>query len=121
MAASEALTPKQLDLLHAIRYEQVTWHNRNSRGITYRLWESESIYKVVTPLMNRIPERLFTRQMASGFTFIQRGYCEPEDIARVAWYGAADEQPPFVNPYPATDEIAERVIGDCLSSWWLDD
>lgn len=70
------LTPKQLDVLHAIGFEQVTWHAPAGRGTTYRLWDSETTYKVVTRLVQRIPENLFTRQMAPGFTYIQRGYCE---------------------------------------------
>lgn len=66
-------------------------------------------------------EMHLTRYAQGTVTLIERFDREPDDIARVAWYGAAGEQPPFVNPYPATPEIAEVVIGDALQSWWLGD
>lgn len=64
-------------------------------------------------------EMHLTRYLPGTVTLITRFDREEEDIARVAWYGRADEQPPFVNPYPAPPELAELVIGDALRAWWL--
>lgn len=64
-------------------------------------------------------EMHLTRYAQGTVTLIERFGRETEDIARVAWYGAAAEQPPFVNPYPATPEVVERVIGDALRTWWM--
>lgn len=64
-------------------------------------------------------EMHLTKYLPGTVTLITRSEREQEDIARIAWYGQADEQPPFVNPYPATNDIAAAVIGDCLKAWWL--
>lgn len=64
-------------------------------------------------------EMHLTKYLPGTVTLITRSEREAADIARVAWYGEADEQPPFVNPYPAPAEIVERVIGDALKAWWL--
>ena len=64
-------------------------------------------------------EMHLTKYLPGTVTVITRSEREEADIARVAWYGQADEQPPFVNPYPATADICEVVIEDCLRSWWL--
>lgn len=64
-------------------------------------------------------EMHLTRYLPGTVTLITRYNREKEDIARVAWFGKAEEQPPFVNPYPATPLLAELIIGDALRSWWL--
>lgn len=64
-------------------------------------------------------EMHLTRYAQGTVTLIERYDREAEDIARVAWFGEASEQPPFVNPYPATPEVARVVITEALASWWL--
>lgn len=64
-------------------------------------------------------EMHLTKYLQGTVTLITRHDREEQDIARVAWYGASDEQPPFVNPYPASDRQAYEVIGDALKAWWL--
>lgn len=64
-------------------------------------------------------EMHLTRYAQSTVTLIERFDREPEDIARVAWFGAPHEQPPFVQPYEATPEVVESVITDALKAWWL--
>lgn len=64
-------------------------------------------------------EMHLTKYLPGTVTLITRSEREEADIARVAWYGKADEQPPFVNPYPAPTELAQRIIGDALKAWWL--
>jgi len=64
-------------------------------------------------------EMHLTKYLPGTVTLITRSDREEQDIARVAWYGAADEQPPFVNPYEATFDVAERIIGNALNAWWL--
>jgi hypothetical protein len=59
-----------------------------------------------------------TRYAQGTVTLITRSDREEADIANVAWYGEPEDQPPFVNPYPATDEMCETVIGDALAAWW---
>lgn len=64
-------------------------------------------------------EMHLTKYLPGTVTLITRSEREEADIARVAWYGGAGDQPPFVNPYPATEVICERVLGDALNAWWL--
>jgi hypothetical protein len=64
-------------------------------------------------------EMHLTRYTQGTVTLITRHDREEQDIARVAWFGEPDEQPPFVNPYPPTLSLVETVIGDTLASWWL--
>lgn len=64
-------------------------------------------------------EMHLTKYLPGTVTLITRSDREEQDIARVAWYGQSNEQPPFVNPYPATAELAELIIGDALKTWWL--
>lgn len=64
-------------------------------------------------------EMHLTRYVQSSVTLIERFDRETADIARVAWYGAASEQPPFVNPYDARADLIERIVGDALKAWWL--
>lgn len=64
-------------------------------------------------------EMHLTKYLPGTVTLIYRHDREEQDIARVAWYGKADEQPPFVNPYPATPELAELIIQGALDAWWL--
>lgn len=64
-------------------------------------------------------EMHLTKYAQGTVTLIDRFGREEADIARVAWYGQADEQPPFVNPYAADTKTVELVIGDALRSWWL--
>lgn len=64
-------------------------------------------------------EMHLTRYAQGTVTLITRGDREPADIARVAWFGEPDAQPPFVNPYPATADMARTVIADALAAWWL--
>lgn len=66
-------------------------------------------------------EMHLTRYAQGTVTLIERVDREEADIARVAWYGEAHEQPPFVKPYHASREVAEMVIGDALATWWLPD
>lgn len=65
-------------------------------------------------------EMHLTRYEQGTVTLITRHDREEADIARVAWYGEAHEQPPFVNPYPASPSVVERVIADALAAWWMD-
>lgn len=64
-------------------------------------------------------EMHLTRYTQSTITLIDRFDREDADIARVAWFGSFHEQPPFVNPYPATPKVVEQIIGDALRTWWL--
>lgn len=64
-------------------------------------------------------EMHLTRYAQGTVTLIERFGREDEDIARVAWYGEAGDQPPFVNPYQATFDTAEMVIADALAAWWM--
>jgi hypothetical protein len=64
-------------------------------------------------------EMHLTRYLPGTITLIDRFDREPEDIAKVAWFGAADAQPPFVNPYPATPAVVETIVGDALRQWWM--
>lgn len=64
-------------------------------------------------------EMHLTKYHQGTVTLIERFGREAEDIARVAWFGGPDDQPPFVNPYPAALEVAERVIADALEAWWM--
>src|SRR5690606_6234880 len=57
-------------------------------------------------------EMHLTRYQQGTVTLIERFGREEADIARVAWFGEAHEQPPFVNPYAAASEMVETVIGD---------
>ena len=63
-------------------------------------------------------EMHLTRYAQGTVTLIERFGREESDIARVAWYGEPDAQPPFVNPYaPNSDEI-KRTIHSALDSWF---
>lgn len=64
-------------------------------------------------------EMHLTKYLPGTVTLITRTEREEADIARVAWYGGAGDQPPFVNPYPATPDLAELIIQSALDSWWL--
>lgn len=64
-------------------------------------------------------EMHLTRYAQGTVTLIERYDRETEDIARVAWYGESPDQPPFVNPYPATDEMVRVVISEAIATWWL--
>jgi hypothetical protein len=64
-------------------------------------------------------EMHLTRYAQGTVTLIERFDREEADIARVAWFGEAHEQPPFVNPYSASPEVIEMVIENALATWWL--
>lgn len=64
-------------------------------------------------------EMHLTRYAQGSVTLIERFDREEADIARVAWFGAPGDQPPFVNPYPATPDLVAAVIGHSLRTWWL--
>lgn len=64
-------------------------------------------------------EMHLTKYHQGTVTLITRSEREDDDIANIAWYGGADEQPPFVNPYPAEPVLVQRVIGDALDAWWF--
>lgn len=63
-------------------------------------------------------EMHLTRYLQGTVTVIERFGREEADIARVAWYGAAEEQPPFVNPYEPTPEQIERTLRLALDTWF---
>ena len=62
-------------------------------------------------------EMHLTRYVQGTVTLIERFDRETADRARVAWFGDLGAQPPFVNPYPASDEVVETVITDALRSY----
>ena len=63
-------------------------------------------------------EMHLTRYLQGTVTVIERYGREEEDVARVAWYGAKDEQPPFINPYPPTPELIDRTLQLALETWF---
>jgi hypothetical protein len=64
-------------------------------------------------------EMHLTRYAQGTVTLITRSEREEADIARVAWFGKPDEQPPFINPYPAHIGQCATIIGHALMAWWL--
>lgn len=64
-------------------------------------------------------EMHLTRYMQGTVTLIERYEREEADIARIAWYGGASDQPPFVNPYEPTEEQIERTLRLALDSWFV--
>lgn len=64
-------------------------------------------------------EMHLTRYAQSSITLIERTGREAADLANVAWYGEPGDQPPFVNPYEASDELVAAVVGDALKTWWF--
>lgn len=64
-------------------------------------------------------EMHLTRYLQGTVTLIERYGREEADMARVAWFGAAQDQPPFVNPYAASPDVTEKVITDALETWWM--
>lgn len=64
-------------------------------------------------------EMHLTRYLQGTVTLIERAEREAADIARVAWFGEASAQPPFVNPYEPTPQQVERTIGLALDTWFL--
>lgn len=63
-------------------------------------------------------EMHITRYMQGTVTMISRFDREEADLARVAWYGEPEDQPPFVNPRPAIAEEIHSTISMCLDTWW---
>lgn len=59
-----------------------------------------------------------TRYLQGTVTLITRTDREEEDLATVAWFGGRDDQPPFVNPRPASANECRMVIEDALRTWW---
>lgn len=64
-------------------------------------------------------EMHLTRYAQGTVTLIERTEREADDIARVAWYGDAASQPPFVNPHEASTGQIERTICLALNTWFL--
>lgn len=60
-----------------------------------------------------------TRYQQGTVTLIERSDREVADLARIAWYGDAGDQPPFVNPYEPTPDQIERTLTLALDSWFV--
>lgn len=71
--ARKAMTQlSELDLLRAVRDEEITW-NRES----WRRWSDEDNYVLVTKVMPALEAQgLVGRHMAPGFGYVRRGYVE---------------------------------------------
>lgn len=80
--------------------------------------QSVEVYAMGDTYAQEHREMHLTRYLQGTVSLIERYGREEEDVARVAWYGASGDQPPFVNPYPPTPELIERTLQLALTTWF---
>ncbi len=76
------------------------------------------VYALGDTYSQRHREMHLTRYLQGTVTLIERTDREEADVAKVAWYGAVGDQPPFVNPYKPTPEQVERTLRLALETWF---
>ena len=73
-----------MDLLQSVAGENVSWRQPGRKPRTFRLWTDNDHYKIVTRSARfLLYAGLIQCQMAAGYTFTTRGYCELTPEGRI--------------------------------------
>ena len=72
-------------LCASVESENVTWRQPGMKPRTFRLWTDEETYSTVSRQMKFLVSlKLVKCQMAAGYQFVTRGYCELTTAGRRA-------------------------------------